>query len=121
MKSKRTFHLTQRRYVAPAINLYWQSYRQTLIDVLGEKEILVGGDDGSDSPGHSRQYCTYSLLDSSTNIILEQEVVDVRQADGKSVKMEKIGYRIALRLLLDDHMHVSVIDIVTDMHPKIIK
>ena len=39
MTSKSTFHRTQRRYVAPAINLYWQSYRQTLIVLHALKEV----------------------------------------------------------------------------------
>ena len=38
---------------------------------------LVLCEDGrNDSPGYSAQYCTYSLMDASSNQILAMEVVD---------------------------------------------
>ena len=50
------------------------------------------GDCRNDSPGHSAQYCTYSLMDASSNKILALEVIDSREVNNKIVNMEKQGF-----------------------------
>ena len=116
--SESTFYRVQRRYCAPAIEKYWQTERQAQIAAHQNKDLAVAGDGRNDSPGHSARYCTNTLIDTGSNAVLEQEVVDVRQADGKSPSMEKIGCRSAL---LHVKQALRVIELVTDGSPQIMK
>jgi hypothetical protein len=40
-----------------------------------------------------QQYCTYSLADMEDHAILQMNIIDVREAAGKSNNMERIGFR----------------------------
>ena len=55
------------------------------------KEVILSGDGRNDSPGHSAQYCTYSLTDMET-AILQMNIADVREAAGRTNNMERIGF-----------------------------
>ena len=63
-----------------------------IFDILKGSGLIVGGDGRNDSPGHSSTYCQYTFMDTSTNLIVHQELVDVREADHKSPNMEKVGF-----------------------------
>ena len=39
----------------------------------GQESVLVGGDGRCDSPGSSAKYCTYTLMESETKLILHSE------------------------------------------------
>ena len=76
------------------------------------------GDGRNDSPGYNAQYCTYSLMDITTDKILALEVIDSREANDKSVNMEKLGFTRAV----DDLVAKSpqpVVEIVTDENSQI--
>ena len=107
----------QDKYVASAVDEHWASLRQALLDGMTEPLVLCG-DGRNDSPGYSAQYCTYSLMDTRTNKIVSMEVVDSREADDKSMNMEKNGFTRAL----DDVIakcDQPVVEIVTDQHTQI--
>ena len=78
--------------------------------------LVLGGDGRNDSPGYSAQYCTYSLIDAEKGNILAMSVVDVREANGKSPNMERIGFE---RALADVLQKARVKELVTDAHPQI--
>ena len=65
------------------------------------KGVLLSGDGRNDSPGHPAQYCTYSLAGMNDKAILQMNVVDVREAAGKSTNMERIGFKRGMDKLLD--------------------
>ena len=79
-------------------------------------ELIIAGDGRNDSPGHSSTYCTYSFLDTESNLILHQELVDVREAELKSPNMEKIGFQRGLDYLIEKS---DIGGVVTDAHTHI--
>lgn len=104
-------------FIAPAvIAKYWSDKQRDLIHDLQGKSVIITGDGRNDSPGHSAQYCTYSFLDASSGGILHVEVVDVREAAGKSTNMERIGFERGMSFLAGK---VDVKTMVTDAHPQI--
>ena len=96
---------------------YWQDQRERLLEEVAAPLILCG-DGRNDSPGYSAQYCTYSLMDITSNKIVALEVVDSREANDKSVNMEKLGFTRAM----DDVISKSatpITEVVTDQHIQI--
>ena len=78
---------------------------------------MLSGDGRNDSPGHSAQYCTYSLADIEDKSILQMNIVNVREAAGKSNNMERIGFKRGMDMLLTSPMVVK--EVVTDGHLEI--
>ncbi len=56
-------------------------------------------------------------MDSASNLIVHQEIVDVREADMKSPNMEKIGCRKGLNYLKEKKIDIA--GFVTDDHNQI--
>ena len=90
--SKSLFYQYQSLYIAPTVNEFWEHEKKELWDARDGKEVILNGDGRNDSPGHSAQYCTYSLADMADNAIVQVNIVDVREAAGKSNNMEGIGF-----------------------------
>jgi len=74
------------------------------------------GDGRNDSPGHSAQYCSYTLMDCHSGSIVSTVVVDKREVNLKSLNMEKLGLQRSLTLLAGT---VNVTELVTDAHTQI--
>ncbi|XP_069108222.1 uncharacterized protein [Argopecten irradians] len=70
-----------------------------------------------DSPGHSAQYCTYSLMELDSNKIMSIVTVDKRETGKVSTVMEKLGFKRALEDLLSKN--VKIAEIATDQHMQI--
>lgn len=80
-------------------------------------KLSVSGDGRNDSPGHSAQYLTYTLMNHDNKDIVAMAIVDKREANLKSPNMEKIGLQRALTQLTDAGLTVS--ELVTDAHVQI--
>ena len=65
----------QEKYVTSAVDDYWRKLQRDLLAKV-QAPLVLCGDGRNDSPGHSAQYCTYSLMDASSNQMLAVEVVD---------------------------------------------
>ena len=111
------FYQYQSLYIAPTVNDFWEQQKNKLWEERAGKAIILSGDGRNDSPGHSAQYCTYSLADMNDNAILQMNIVDVREAGGKSNNMERIGFERAMDKLLTSSM--SLAEVVTDGHLEI--
>ena len=111
-----TFNRITRLYAVPAIEEWWAKMQDEMFTLLKGQELIVGGDGRNDSPGHSSTYCQYTFMDTFSNLIIHQELIDVREADHKSPNMEKIGCQRGLEYLIDN---VIIHGIVTDSHPQI--
>ena len=98
--SQTLFNQYQQLYITPAVNEFWEQTKQQLWEDKRGKDVVLSGDGRNDSPGHSAQYCTYSLADMDDNTILQMDIVDVREAGGKSNNMERIGFEKAMGVLL---------------------
>ena len=107
----------QDKYITSAVDDYWRNLQRDLLAEV-EAPLVLCGDGRNDSPGYNAQYCTYSLMDASSNHILAMEVIDAREVDNKSVNMEKIGFVRAV----DDVVSLCetpIAEIVTDQHSQI--
>ena len=51
------------------------------------------GDGRNDSPGHSAKYCTYSLMEQTTQRVVAVAFVDKRETALKSPNMELLGLK----------------------------
>lgn len=65
-----------------------------------------------DSPGHSAQYCIYTLMENESKDLLVNVIIDKRMTNLVSTAMEKEGLIRALQLL--DGKGVIVKELVTD-------
>ena len=70
-----------------------------------------------DSPGHSAQYCTYTVMEDKTKKILSCITMDKREAGGKSTNLEKLGFLKTMAALRDKD--VNIVEVVSDAHMQI--
>lgn len=99
----------------PVIEDAWEESRRELMKGVANGVILAG-DGRMDSPGHSAQFCTYSLMDHDRKCVLSMQCIDVRQAK-HSNDMERVG----LLKAIDDlrRLGVKIGEVVTDGHIQI--
>ena len=84
------------------------------------------GDGRCDSPGFSAKYCTYSVMDEKSNLVIDFQVKQVSET-GSSVTMEKAACEIVLNRLrgvLDitvfgSDRHVQIGCMMTNVFPEI--
>ena len=114
--SESSFYRIAKNYVYPSVDEWWEQMQQLLFSLFEGKEVVVGGDGRNDSLGHCATYCTYSFMDTTSNLILHQEIVDVREANLKSPNMEKLGCKRGLDKLKEN---VNLKGLVTDDHNQI--
>lgn len=67
-----------------------------------------------DSPGHSAQYCSYTIMENDTKQILLSKALDKRIAGGKSPNLEKLGFQSCMEEL--EEKGIQVKEVVTDAH-----
>ena len=116
--SKTLFYQHQSLYIAPAVQKYWDAMRTNLLEERKNKEILLSSDARNDSPGHCAQYCTYTLADMVDEVILQQNIIDVREVEGrKSTNMERLGFERGMDTLLSTDMVIK--EVITDGHTGI--
>ena len=118
--SSSTFYSIQRLYLAPTVEEYWlEMQRESLTNIRLKRPegVSISSDARMDSPGFSAQYCTSSFMENNSKKIVHLEVVDVREAAGKSTNMEKIGFQRGVSYL--DGI-IKVQQVVTDAHPQIL-
>ena len=115
--SQTLFYQYQSLYIAPTVNDFWEQQKKELWDERAGQDIILSGDGRNDSPGHSAQYSTYSLASMNDNAILQMNIVDVREAAGKSNNMERIGFERGMDKLLTSAMCIK--EVVTDGHLEI--
>ena len=81
-------------------------------------DVVVSGDGRCDSPGKSAKFCTYTLMEKSTNAIIHSETVDKREVHKKSPNMER---EAVVRSL--DHLKekIRINEITTDCSTSVTK
>ena len=67
-------HRYQNAFVNPAIKTYEEHHKEVLSRVAGT-QLVIAGDGRCDSPEFSAIFCTYSLMDTATNLILHAETL----------------------------------------------
>eukprot|EP00112_Aurelia_sp_Birch-Aquarium-sp1_P002028 Seg1221.6 transcript_id=Seg1221.6/GoldUCD/mRNA.D3Y31 product="hypothetical protein" protein_id=Seg1221.6/GoldUCD/D3Y31 len=115
--SESSFYRVLRLYVTPSVTWWWEQMQEMLFEKFRGKQLYLAGDGRNDSPGHCSTYCNYTLMDTVSNLIIHQEIVDVRQAEMKSPNMEKIGCKKGLEFLKEKKLKIA--GFVTDDHNQI--
>lgn len=79
--SERTFFLIQQIYLVPTIeNVYTARQNELIQDILNRGvPVGLGGDGRCCSPEHTAKFGTYSMMDLTTNKILDIKLVQVRE------------------------------------------
>lgn len=117
--SDSTFYRIQRDFIAPVIRKMWRKERKNVMDMLRNKELVVLiGDGRCDSPGHSAKYCTYTLMESSSGMVVDTVVIPVTDAPNSNA-MEKAGFIKAVETVLNENIKIDTIS--TDGHVQIRK
>ena len=57
--------------------------------------LAIAGDGRYDSPGHSAEYCTYTVVDTESNQLIDFYVAQKQMAEYSS-KMEPLGAKMIL-------------------------
>ena len=109
--SSSTYHRFQRVYLLPEVNDWLSWIRKEVLAEFSGKEIVVGGDGQCDSPGFNAKNLCYFIVEESTNLILDIEVLDKRHVGLVSTNMEKEAVNRCLDRL---SMDVKISELVTD-------
>ena len=102
----------QRAYFFQPIESYWKDRQTEMLNSLQGKPLIVSGDGRCDSPGFSSMYCTYSLMDTETKLILHSETLkrsEVRLESTMSCNLDSnyiasVFYRFC-QMLSSLHVH----------------
>ena len=78
----------------------------------------MSGDGRCDSPGKCAKFCTYTLMETSKNVILHSETIDKREVQNKSPNMEREAVHRALDHIQDK---IKVAEITTDSSTAVTK
>ena len=70
-----------------------------------------------DSPGFSAKYCTYTVMEHDSSIILAMVFVDKRDTNLKSTNMETFGFERSLDFMIGQGLIIK--EVVTDAHSVI--
>ncbi|XP_031429046.1 uncharacterized protein LOC105898184 isoform X2 [Clupea harengus] len=114
-----TFRRHARLYIEPAIVHSWKTAQDGMLDQLCQQQkVILGGDLRADSPGHCAKFGSYTVMDLTTNTVIDLQLVQSNEVGG-SYHMEKEGLKRSLALL--EARGVTLDSIVTDRHPQIQK
>lgn len=92
------------------------NYQSKLLANVKDKALILAGDGRCDSPGKSAKFCTYSMMDIDSGVILHAETVDKREVGLKSPNMEKEAFTRSLEFLLP---RIKCTEIITDASTSI--
>jgi hypothetical protein len=99
--------------------MQWEQHQAELFSqIASDSGITLIGDGRCDSPGSSAKFCTYTLMDLGSNLVLNLETVDKREVQGKSPNMEREGLR---RCLMRIQKETMVHEIATDASTSVAK
>lgn len=115
--SSYSFHQIQSHYVVPSVEKLWEKVKGTAQEELRANNVVVAGDGRMDSPGHCAKYCTYTVMDQASKKIIAMEIVDKRECELHSGRMEAAAFERVLADIQNAGLHVS--EFVTDAHPQI--
>ena len=110
-QSQSTFYRIQRLYICPSVFELWSETRETNLADIANCPVVLAGDGRNDSPGFSAKYCVYSLMDCESHKVIDVQIVDKRDVDLKSMRMEKLGLQ---RGMTSVRLRINVVELVTD-------
>lgn len=108
----------QRCFLIPEVKLMWSNHLKSVLGAIGNKPLQLSGDGRCDSPGHCATYGTYTLLDSTSHLIVAQKTVRVTDVKN-SYWLEVTGLKQCINGLTENGCNVETL--ATDRHPSITK
>ena len=61
----------------PSVVAFWRKYHKKLLDSLSQKDVVIAGDGGHDSMGHSAKFGTYTIFFCTVGLIIKIVLVQV--------------------------------------------
>ncbi|CAN7950014.1 unnamed protein product, partial [Ixodes pacificus] len=113
---KSMFFDFQRLYLWPAVQEVWKSEQDLMIQAAQGEKLCLAGDGRADSPGHSADFGTYTLMDVTHNRVFHIELVKSTEVSSSN-RMEKEGLVRAFKSLQEQGVEVGTI--VTDRHREV--
>ena len=83
---------------------------------LKDTELWLSGDGRCDSPGHNAKYRTYTMIDQSSDKIVDFEIVQVSEVTSSNA-MEREGFKRCMENIQSKGVKVKVV--ATDRHVSI--
>ena len=80
--------------------------------------LVLSGDGRNHSPGHSDKNLVYTIMEHFLDVIMDVEIVDMRETSGVSTTTERLGLRQLIEHVMRD---LRVSEAVTDASAIIIK
>lgn len=118
--STRQCNNIQRAYAVPEVENMWAKHTESIRAVLAGDPLLLSGDARCDSPGHNATFGTYTLMDTTSHLILAQETVRVTDDNiPNSYWLEPVGLELCIKEL--DQYNCNIKTIATDRHPSVQK
>ena len=106
--SKGTFYYIQRKYLWPVVNNHYLIQQREALQSLRGQPLVLAGDGRCDSPGHNAKYGTYSVMEVTTEKILDFSLVRVSEV-ANSNAMEKEGLKRCLEFLERDGQVIDLL------------
>ncbi|KAK3100232.1 hypothetical protein FSP39_016728 [Pinctada imbricata] len=118
--SDRTFFLMQKMYLVPTIESVFKTQQVDLIQdiLIRNRPVRIGGDGRCCSPGHTAKFGSYTVMDLSSDKILDIQLVQSNEV-ANSHNMEIEGLLRSLTYLEEEGVEIS--HLVTDRHSQIKK
>ncbi|XP_041428764.1 uncharacterized protein LOC108698533 isoform X2 [Xenopus laevis] len=116
--SAETYYDYQQSYLFPTVDVHWQQERQRLKDAYISSPLSLAGDCQKNIPGHSTEYCNYTLIDVATKRILDFQIEQTSERT-PSVAAEKLAFKTCLNRILEEQFDVKAV--ATDCDPRIKK
>ncbi|KAL3888117.1 hypothetical protein ACJMK2_000497, partial [Sinanodonta woodiana] len=112
------FHDIQSTYLVPIIDTFWEEHKKQVLSSFQEQELVVLGDGRNDSPGHSAQYCSYTIMEDVSKKILTIHTLDERMAGFQKAMTELIEKGINIKEVVTD-AHVGIRSVMKRSYPTI--
>ena len=105
---KGTFYYIQRKYLWPVVNNHYIVQQREILQSFRGQPLVLAGDGRCDSPGHNAKYGTYSVMEVTTEKIVDFSLVQVSEV-ANSNAMEKEGLKRCLEFLERDGQVIDLL------------
>lgn len=68
-------HRYQNVFLIPSVEEFWTDHQVEILTKCAGQPFILAGDGRCDSPGTCAKFCTYTLMDTASNLILSSETV----------------------------------------------
>ena len=105
---KGSFYYIQRKYLWPVVNNHYIVQQREILQSFRGQPLVLAGDGRCDSPGHNAKYGTYSVMEVTTENIVDFSLVQVSEV-ANSNAMEKEGLKRCLEFLERDGQVIDLL------------